>query len=109
MVQTFNDNKPLNMVLTLLVMLGLGVLMLVDIDALVSITCTLLTMFHVSRLDATLIGTTEMLVLSLAALIFIVVSFEYNLKHIGTAKSCKLMTITLAVQIVIALLGVLAK
>jgi hypothetical protein len=91
--------------MTYVPLLGSAVLAFFDIEALLNIFIVVLTLVTNDGKTISALATPLVLLLGLAALVFIIVTMEYHMKYAGEQRSHKLLAISLAVQMVLLLVG----
>ncbi len=104
-MQALAKNRSFVMTATLAIMLVSFILLLLDIEACVNIAYTIMALSSSAKADAGAIGTTLTFFLGIAALAYSVFSLEYHVKHAGERRSRNLLGISLGVQSVLALIG----
>lgn len=104
-LQSLAKNRSFVMTATLALMLVSFILILFDIEACVNIAYTIMALASSAKADAGAIGTTLTFFLGIAALGYSIFSMEFHLKHAGEPRSRNLLGISLVVQSVLALIG----
>jgi ATP/ADP translocase len=108
MLANLTQNKSLMKGLTLVLVVVSAVLAFFDIEAILNMLMLGSSMLLRDGKTAMALVTPMMLVLGIGALAFIIVTFEYHLKHAGEKSSQKLLVISLAAQTAIFAIGYVA-
>lgn len=106
-LRTLSQNRTFVLSSTVVLLLLSFILILLDIEAVLNIVFTIMALASSAKEEAGAIGTTVTFVMGIAALAYAVFALEYHVKHAGEPRSRKVLAVSLGVQVVLAVIGLL--